>query len=112
MGNGCEKCCSNTDEQSDLTFDPELPVGTRKKSVAGVRQSREFTGKGIVPVKKLPNVDIAVIVRLQARVRGFLARRKYKVKTGMMQMSNGIYFKQDEYKETLGMNQESGEKSV
>jgi hypothetical protein len=89
-------------------------VGRKKsQSLGGVRQSREFTGHGsfgggIQPMKMTnmyAGIDPVLVVKLQARIRGFLQRRKYKIMTGQMQMANGIYFKQEEYKETLGQGQ-------
>ena len=41
------------------------------------------------------------VMRLQALVRGFLQRRKYRVMTNKIHMTNGIYFKREELFETL-----------
>ena len=45
--------------------------------------------------------DTMKIVRLQAMVRGFLERQKYKVLQNDMQMKHTLYFKKDELMETL-----------
>ena len=77
MGNGCEKCCANTDEQSEFNdgqADPYsgMKLGGRKKptDLGGVRQSREYGGKGsfggIQPQKVNPfeGLDVGLVIRL------------------------------------------------
>ena len=126
MGNECGKCCSQTDGDSELTdgkvADP-TPAGgpDRKSGVAiGARRSNDFA-KGALQSRGLkPEVsrsgqhfdfaytngakdqlDIMQVTRLQAVVRGFIQRRKYKLHTTKMHHANGMYFKRDELFETL-----------
>ena len=49
----------------------------------------------------LERLNIEQVSRLQALVRGFLQRRKYRVLNSKVQMANGIYFKREELFETL-----------
>jgi hypothetical protein len=46
-------------------------------------------------------VSMAVIVRVQAMVRAFLARRRFKREIGHFSQSNGNYFRREEFYETI-----------
>jgi hypothetical protein len=130
MGNECGKCCSQTDGDSELTdgrqpgaaADPGTTAGgpDRKSGVVGARRSNDFA-KGALQNRGLkPEVsrsgqhfdfaytngnkdqlDIAQVTRLQAVVRGFIQRRKYRLHTTKMHHANGMYFKREELFETL-----------
>lgn len=142
MGNECGKCCSQTDGDSELNdgrqtgaaADPSTTAGgpDRKSGVAiGARRSNEFTkgalqNRGLKPEVsrsgqhfdfKYTNgakeqLDIAQVTRLQAIVRGFIQRRKYKLHTTKMHHANGMYFKREELYETLQDKDQKFDKSA
>ena len=116
MGSACNNCCNNADDPT--TFKPEdMPPAQKKETIKpGLRRSQDFqTGfanKNVQPVVSRSGqhfdfyggarrLDIMQVTRLQALVRGFLQRQKYKVQVTKMQMTNGIYFKREEQFETL-----------
>lgn len=108
MGNGCEKCCSLTDEQTELVDGVAvLKVGNK----TNLNNGKPRDGKGLPNVSTgrsntpdqdaMANLSIEMVVKLQSLIRGFLSRRRYKVIVTNMQMANGMYFKRDEIFETL-----------
>ena len=94
-------------------------------AIRGVGGSREFKGsnqnsylasQGLQPVVTRSgqfrngilsaqgsdqNIDVMKLIRLQALVRGFIARRRFNRELTNFSKTNGVYFRQEEFYETV-----------
>ena len=97
MGSYCHSLCGNADTDADLKVDnPPHTQQQKEKPEVGLRRSQDlsnsFKRQQFLPVVSrsgnhfdfrnmngaLKQLDVAQVCRLQALVRGFLQRRKYR----------------------------------
>lgn len=116
MGKNCNTCCSNKDQESEFV-DGGLEGSNGKGAKGGLRQSREFrnsktslhavngNSKSQSMLVSMNTNDIVKLTRMQSLIRGFLERRRYRTLNRELQMKSGIYFKKEEYYETIQQGQ-------